>query len=93
MTHVHIYAPKATAKRLVCGKCPDCKKQTRFLEFFTPWHGWQSTCMRCGREWQDGAWISFPFYRYARKNSKDAAKAYWRKMPPMSKNHWGLETT
>lgn len=91
MTYVHIHAPKATAKRLVKSVCPDCGKQTRFVEFFTPWYGWDTTCLRCGRQWKDGEWMRLEFYRFARQDNIKMARGYWRSMPPVSQNHWGLE--
>ena len=87
---IHIYAPSATAKRLHAETCPDCKKRTRMAEFFTPWYGWDSTCLRCGRNWKDGEWMALPFMRGSRKHNVDRAKAHWRKMPPVSANHYGV---
>lgn len=91
MTYVHVHAPRSTAKRAVACVCPDCKKRTRMLEFFTPWYGWASTCIRCGREWQDGEWMRFESYRYARRDSIKSAKEVWRRMPPASQNHFGVD--
>lgn len=91
MTYVHIHAPKATAKALRVCVCPDCKKRTRLIQFFTPWYGWESTCIRCGRQWSDGEWMSLPFARGIRAANIAIAKKYWRRMPPMSENHWGLD--
>lgn len=82
MSEVHIYAPAATAKKASAATCPDCKKRTRMLAFFTPWHGWHSTCLRCGREWMDGEWAALEFARGARQRNIDAAKRRWRAMPP-----------
>lgn len=88
---VHIHAPQATAKRVIAGHCPDCKKRTRFLSFFTPWYGDDATCLRCGRRWSDGEWMPLPFMRGAREDSRNRAKAYWRRLPPVSANHYGLD--
>ncbi len=85
---LHIYAPKATAKFVKSGTCPDCHKRTRFLTFFTPWHGDDSTCLRCGRMWMDGEWMPLDFARGVREKSIEAAKKRFRAMPPISKNHW-----
>jgi hypothetical protein len=85
---LHIHSPSATAKRAVPGNCPDCKKRTRFLEFFTPWYGWNSTCIRCGRQWNDGQWMSLDFYRFARRDNITRAKAKYRAMPPVSENNY-----
>ena len=87
---IHIHAPRATAKRAVAETCPDCKKRTRMLEFFTPWYGWDSTCLRCGRHWRDGEWMPLPFIRGARAHSIHQARVHWRSMPPRSANHFGI---
>ena len=88
---IHIHAPKATAKHVTTGVCPDCKKRTRFLGFFTPWYGTYSTCLRCGRQWGGGEWMPLDFVRQSRQKSVARAKRQWRRMPPVSENHWGLE--
>ena len=91
MSAVHIHAPSATAKEAKAAHCPDCKKWTRMLMFFTPWYGWDSTCIRCGRHWSDGEWMPLEFCRGARQQSIDAAKRIYRLMPPRNKNHYGLD--
>lgn len=88
---VHIYAPQATAKKAFATTCPDCKRRTRMLARFTPWYGWDSTCLRCGRSWCDGEWMPLPFMRGARQHNIDEAKKYWRRMPPVRANHWGMD--
>lgn len=88
---VHIHAPAATAKRAHGQTCPDCKKRTRMMEFFTPWYGWDSTCLRCGRAWQDGEWMPLPFMRGAREQNIARAKNIWRRMPPVANNHYGID--
>lgn len=52
--NIHIHAPVVTAKSITTKICPDCKRRTRMLSFFTPWYGWDSTCIKCGRNWSDG---------------------------------------
>jgi hypothetical protein len=91
MAYVHIHAPKATAKRAVAETCLDCKKRTRMLEFFTPWYGWDSTCLKCGRKWGDGQWLALEFARGARQRNIDEAKTVWKKMPPRCENHFGID--
>ncbi len=81
----------ATAKRALPTTCLDCKRRTRIIEFFTPWYGWHSTCIRCGREWYDGEWVALEFARGVRQRNINAAKAMWRKMPPKSENHLGVD--
>jgi hypothetical protein len=76
---VHIHAPQPTMRAIHATCCPDCKRRTRMLAFFTPWYGWDSTCLRCGRRWQDGEWMPLPFVRGARGRSVEASKARWRR--------------
>lgn len=61
------------------------------LQFFTPWYGLDSTCLRCGREWADGKWCDLDFSRFSRKNNIEIAKNKWRAMPPVSANHYGID--
>lgn len=82
--HIHIHAPRPTDKTCRAATCPDCKKRTRMLSFFTPWYGWDSTCLRCGRHWSDGEWMDLDFVRGARAKSIAAAKRRWRTMPAES---------
>ena len=65
-------------KQIVAAKCPDCEKRTRMLQFFQEWYGWYSTCLRCGRQWDDGQRIPLEFSRYARRNNIENAKRRWR---------------
>lgn len=55
------------------------------LMFFTPWYGWDSTCIKCGREWQDGEWCPLDFVRQSRQKSIAAAKKRWRSMKQTNK--------
>ena len=89
---VYICAPTATNKRIVTDVCPDCKQRTRFLETFKPWYGWDSTCIKCGRNWQDGEWCALPFIRQARQRSIVAAKDYFRRVQINHEDPWGLKT-
>lgn len=92
-SRVHIHAPATTAKTLgVLQCCPDCKKRTRVLSFHVPWYGWDSTCLRCGRRWCDGEWMPLDFVRGSRRKSIDAAKRRWRALPPVSENHFGVDS-
>jgi len=90
LSTVHIHAPRATAKQVFAKTCPDCGKRTRMLAFFTPWYGWDTTCLRCGRTWQDGEWVPLPFARGVRGKNIDHAKRLWRQLPPASENHFGV---
>jgi len=68
---VHIHAPQPYQRNIKAGRCPDCKKRTRFLAFFTEWYGSDATCIRCGRHWADGEWIALDFHRWARQENID----------------------
>lgn len=83
---VHICWTRTTAKDVWSGNCVDCGKRTRFLSFFQPWYGWDSTCIRCGRRWSDGEWMPLPFVRQSRQKSIESAKDRWRRLPPVSEN-------
>lgn len=91
VSFIHVHAPRATAKATYACVCPDCKKRTRLIQFFTPWYGWESTCIKCGRMWFDGEWMPLQFYRGVRKRNIETAKEYWRAMPPRSENHYGID--
>ncbi len=92
MSNVHIHAPIATAKNLSEKTiCLDCKRSTRMIGFFTPWYGWDSTCILCGRSWQDSEWTPLDFVRQSRQKSIAYAKQKWRSMPSVSENHYGLD--
>ena len=78
MAYVHIHAPQPTERAITATVCLDCGKRTRMVQFFTPYYGWDSTCLRCGRHWRDGEWTALAFMRGARKNSIDRAKRRWR---------------
>lgn len=79
---IHVHAPRVTRKSRHAGVCLDCEKRTRFLSFFTPWYGWDSTCLRCGRRWSDGEWMRLAFEPQSRQKSIDAAKRRWRRIKP-----------
>ena len=81
---IHINRPRFNAKRIVRFKCPDCKKNSRAIEFFQHYRGWDSTCINCGRQWCDGEWMALDFYRGVRKENINAAKRLWRKLKDIS---------
>ncbi len=87
---IHIHAPQITAKAIHKTECPDCKERTAMLQYYTPWYGWDSTCLKCGRNWCDGEWMSLEFVRQSRQKSINYAKQLWRKLPPVSENHYGI---
>ena len=78
-TLVHIHAPAPIQRFITCQRCPDCKKLSRFLSWLYEWYGADSTCLRCGREWNDREWMPLPFCRGARSKNIEAAKLKWRR--------------
>ena len=80
MAYVHIYAPPVTSKAITRGMCPDCKRRSAFIGFFQDWYGWRSTCMKCGREWDDGEWLPLDFARGVRRHNIERAKARYRRL-------------
>lgn len=77
MSVIHIYAPQPDIRKITAGTCPDCKRRTRFIAFHVEWYGWDSTCLRCGRRWQNGEWMHLDFVRGSRQKSVQRAKARW----------------
>lgn len=80
MPTVHIYTPPVIRRFVLTRTCPDCKKRTRMLGFGYEWHGASVTCLRCGREWQDGEWMPLPFMRGSRAHNIANAKEWWRRI-------------
>ena len=78
--YIHISTSRFNAKRVVRFHCPDCKKNSRSIEFFQHYRGWTSTCINCGRQWSDGEWLPLDFCRGVRKDNIDSAKRLWRKL-------------
>ena len=78
--YIHISTSRFNAKRIVRFDCPDCKKNSRAIEFFQHYRGWSSTCINCGRQWSDGEWLPLDFYRGVRKENINSAKRLWRKL-------------
>ena len=76
---VHIHAPPVTDKAITATVCLDCRKRTRMLQFFQDWYGWHSTCLRCGRQWDDGEWLPLDFRRGIRADNIRHAKERWRR--------------
>lgn len=79
MSTVHINAPRPVELFIRSGRCLDCKKFTRFIGLGFEWYGSNQTCLRCGREWNDGQWNALPSHRYARRESVENAKKVWRR--------------
>lgn len=83
--NVHVHAPPTVDRAITATVCPDCKKHTRMLQFFQEWYGWHSTCLRCGREWDDGEWMPLDFRRGVRQDNISSAKARWRHLSAKAK--------
>lgn len=81
---LHIHAPQPTLRSISVGACLDCGRRTRFAGLMTPWYGWRSTCLRCGRTWCDGEWMPLEFERQARAKSVARAKRAYRRAIPSS---------
>jgi len=77
---IHVHSPPVVEKSIDATVCPDCKKRTRMIGFFQEWYGWQSTCLRCGRQWDGGEWIPLDFRRGVRAENISRAKARWRRL-------------
>lgn len=77
--YVHVHTPRPDLAQITRGKCPDCERRSAFVQLHTPWYGWDTTCLRCGRNWADGEWIALPFCRTARRDSVAAAKRAYRR--------------
>jgi len=79
MSGLHINAPKPSKATAEIRDCPDCKRRSVFVALFTEWYGWSQTCLRCGRNWQDGERMALPFCRTARADSAAAARRAYRR--------------
>ena len=74
-----VFNSSAVVKRAIdAGTCPDCGKRTRMISFFQEWHGWNCTCLRCGRQWDGGEWLPLDFRRGVRADNINRAKERWR---------------
>lgn len=78
MDNIHILISPTMRKLIYADKCPDCNKRSRFIRFCYEWYGPSDTCLKCGRQWNDGEWMPLDFVRGSRKKNIDSAKAHWR---------------
>lgn len=78
MNHVHVFAPLPIDKFVHAGKCPDCKKWSRFIGAYYEWYGATKTCLKCGRRFNDGEWEELNFRRGVRQENIKRAKQHWR---------------
>ncbi len=77
---LHVHAPTPSLAELKRGACPDCGKRSAFVQLWAEWYGWDETCLRCGRNWQDGECIALAFCRTARADSIARAKRAYRRV-------------
>jgi hypothetical protein len=76
---IHINRPSVSKKAIaLCEKCPDCGKRTRMIQLFYDYYGWDSTCIKCGRQWADGEWLALDFCRGVRQRNIQQAKERFR---------------
>jgi hypothetical protein len=76
--NLHVYAPDASLVELGRRVCLDCNRNAYFTAIHTDWHGWDTTCLHCGRSWCDGEWMALDFVPQSRQRSIDGAKRRWR---------------
>lgn len=76
---LYIHWTKTHARGIDRKHCPDCKRDSFIAWFHQEWYGVDQTCLRCGRQWQDGEWCPLAFYRHARRDNIRAAKKRWRR--------------
>lgn len=77
-TRVHILRPECVTKSAIGGTCPDCKQRTRFLTYSYEWYGPDSTCIKCGRSFNEDGWVNLPFVRGSREKEIKRAKDRFR---------------
>lgn len=80
MSIVHIHAPEPEAKCVRWDTCSDCKRRAPFVILLYAWYGATSTCLRCGRQWQDGEWMPLDWRRGVREDNKAEARREWKRM-------------
>jgi hypothetical protein len=77
--NVHVCRPRAEDKKAErVDRCPDCGRLSVFVSVFYEWYGWTTTCLKCGRKWQEGEWMPLEFSRTARAESIRSARAAYR---------------
>lgn len=75
---IHINFVKTHHRSITRQVCLDCKKKSYFANFYQEWHGWDKTCLHCGRRWSDGVWIPLDFCRTPRQDNIKAAHERWK---------------
>lgn len=74
----HIHAPPPVEAFVRWHDCPDCTKRSPFVRFCYEWYEGNSTCMRCGREYNADGWVRAPLMRRWREESKARARKYYK---------------
>lgn len=75
---MHICRPKISDVRRRKALCPTCGGIRVMIEWFEEWYGWNSTCIRCGEQWQDAEPVERPFApRWRQKNIRAALDLWW----------------
>ena len=77
---IHIHAPLPIEHKIKRSECPDCKKNSYFVTFYYEWYGLESTCMRCGRQFNEDGGQDLLFYRYARRDNKNSVRKFWKSL-------------
>lgn len=78
MSGVHLYAPAPCLRMIRWHVCHDCKKLSPFAILCYEWHGPSSTCMRCGRDYNEDGMVRAPFMRGWREENKRQMRKYWK---------------
>ena len=79
MSNLHICAPKADRAIAIKKDCPACKRPSLLIGASYEWYGPDVTCIRCGRNWKSGEWMTLDFHRNARRDNIRAAKRAYRR--------------
>ena len=78
MSTIHINYTKTHEASICWRTCTDCQKRSPMVYLFQEWYGWDITCMRCGRSWQDGEWMPLDFLKRSREKSKQRARKRYK---------------
>lgn len=79
--NIHINRSRYAAKRITRIDCLDakCRKNVFAVSFFQHWYGWNTTCLNCGRQYEDSEMVRLEFSRGVRKENIKWAKDTWRR--------------
>ena len=76
---IHVYRPEVITKHATAGTCPDCGQRTRCLGHSYEWFAGDSTCIKCGRSFNEDGWVPLPFVRGSRQKEIARAKEQFRR--------------